>query len=153
VKIFSVASGAVVGVVGGTKLGNSEPSLAPDGSQVVFTRSPAKDSGPGPAIWTAAASGSHLQRLEQHGSSPLWSPAGKQIAYLAPKRGGSVGVAARGATGGCEHDTPAQRPRNRLRLVPERPLDRLPGLEAEALRLRARRDGEGAEAAEARGYV
>jgi len=40
VQIFSVPSGSVVGVVGGTKLANSEPSLSPDGTQVVFTRSP-----------------------------------------------------------------------------------------------------------------
>jgi len=84
VKIFSVPSGSVVGVVGGTKLANGEPSLSPDGTQVVFTRSSAKDSGPGPAIWTAAADGSHLQRLERRGNGPLWSPAGNRIAYLAP---------------------------------------------------------------------
>jgi hypothetical protein len=83
VKIFSVPSGAVVGVVGGTKVDNSEPSLSPDGTQVVFTRTPAKDSGR-PSIWTAAADGSHLRRLERSGNNPLWSPAGNQIAYLAP---------------------------------------------------------------------
>jgi WD40 repeat protein len=83
VKIFSVPSGAVVGLVGGKKLSNSEPSLSPDGSQVVFTRRPATDSGL-PAIWTANADGSHLRRLERHGSYPLWSPAGNRIAYLAP---------------------------------------------------------------------
>jgi WD40 repeat protein len=83
VRIFSVPSGAVVGVVGGKKLQNSEPSLSPDGTQVVFTRTPAKDSGR-PAIWTAAADGSHLQRLELHGDNPLWSPAGNRISYLAP---------------------------------------------------------------------
>jgi Tol biopolymer transport system component len=84
VKIFSVPSGAVVGVVGGAKLDNSEPSLSPDGSRVVFMRRPATDSGAGPAIWTAAADGSHLKRLERHGSDPLWSPTGTQIAYLSP---------------------------------------------------------------------
>ncbi len=83
VRIFSVPSGAVVGVVGGMKLENSEPSLSPDGTQVVFTRTPPKDSGQ-PAIWTAAADGSHLQRLERKGNNPLWSPAGNRIAYLAP---------------------------------------------------------------------
>jgi WD40 repeat protein len=83
VKIFSVPSGAVVGLVGGKKLSNTEPSLSPDGTQVVFTRRPATDSGK-PAIWTAGADGSHLQRLERQGSNPLWSPAGNLIAYLAP---------------------------------------------------------------------
>ena len=83
VTVRSVPSGAVVGVVGGKKLDNSEPSLSPDGSQVVFTRRPATDSGL-PSIWTATADGSHLHRLERHGSAPLWSPAGNRIVYLAP---------------------------------------------------------------------
>ena len=83
VKIFSVPSGAVVGLVGGKKLSNTEASLSPDGSQVVFMRRPATDSGR-PAIWIADADGSHLQRLERHGSNPLWSPAGNLVAYLAP---------------------------------------------------------------------
>ena len=83
VRIFSVPSGAVVGVVGGTKLFNYEPSLSPDGSQVVFARRRAADSGR-PAIWTANADGSHLRRLERNGNNPLWSPAGNRIAYLAP---------------------------------------------------------------------
>jgi hypothetical protein len=83
VRIFSVPSGAVVGAIGGTKLQNSQPSLSPDGTQVVFTRRPPTDSGQ-PAIWTANADGSHLGRLERHGSNPLWSPGGNLIAYLAP---------------------------------------------------------------------
>jgi TolB protein len=70
-------------MVGGTKLDNTGPSLSPDGTQVVFARRPANDSGR-PSIWTAAADGSHLQRLEQGGDDPLWSPAGDRIAYLAP---------------------------------------------------------------------
>jgi hypothetical protein len=83
VRIRSVPSGAVVGVIGGTKLVNSGPSLSPDGTQVVFARRPANDSGR-PSIWTAGADGSHLQRLERRGDAPLWSPAGNRIAYLAP---------------------------------------------------------------------
>jgi WD40 repeat protein len=83
VRIFSVPSGAGVGVVGGKKLFNSQPSLSPDGSQVVLVRQPATDSGR-PSIWTANADGSHLKRLVRHGSNPLWSPAGNRIAYLAP---------------------------------------------------------------------
>jgi WD40-like Beta Propeller Repeat len=84
VKVVSVPFGAVVGAVGGTKVNNSVPSLSPDGTQVVFARSPARHSGAWPSLWTASAEGSHLQRLERKGTNPLWSPFGDRIAYLAP---------------------------------------------------------------------
>ncbi len=84
VTVRGVPSGAVVGVVGDTKFNNGAPSLSPDGTQVVFQRSAATDPGPRPSIWTAAADGSHLQRLERSGEAPLWSPAGNLIAYAAP---------------------------------------------------------------------
>ena len=85
VKVFGVPSGAVVGQVGGTKVFNGDPSLSPDGTQVVFTRSSGKNPEAQPSIWTAAADGSRLKRLERRGESPLWSPAGNRIAYLVPK--------------------------------------------------------------------
>ncbi len=83
VKILGVPSGAVAGAVGGPKVINTEPSLSPDGTQVVFARFPANDSGKRLGIWTASADGSHLKRLVRRGSNPLWSPAGNRIAYLA----------------------------------------------------------------------
>jgi dipeptidyl aminopeptidase/acylaminoacyl peptidase len=99
VKVFGVPSGSVVGKAGGTKVINIEPSLSPDGTQVVFARFPANDSGKRLGIWIASADGSHLKRLVRGGSNPLWSPAGNRIAYLAgpypsalrlvPSRGGA----------------------------------------------------------------
>lgn len=91
VRVFSVPSGAVVGTAGGTKLFNYAPSLSPDGSQVVFVRQAPTDSGQ-PAIWTASADGSHLKRLEQHGTNPVWSPAGALIAYSAPTGPGTTAL-------------------------------------------------------------
>ena len=82
VKILSVPSGAVIGKAGGSKVVNNSPSLSPDGTQVVFARFPASDSGKNLGIWTAAADGSHLKRLVRSGDDPLWSPAGNRIAYL-----------------------------------------------------------------------
>ena len=90
VKVLGVPSGAVVGAIGGTKVNNSVPSLSPDGSQVVFARSPASHSPTVPSLWTASADGSHLQRLERKGTNPLWSPSGDRIAYLAPAATRSV---------------------------------------------------------------
>jgi len=84
VTIRSVPSGAVVGTVGGTKHNNDQPSLSPDGTQVVFTRTSGKSPEAKPSIWTAAADGGRLQRLERSGLNPLWSPAGNRIAYLVP---------------------------------------------------------------------
>jgi hypothetical protein len=83
VKIRAVPSGSVVATVGGAKVNNTEPSLSPDGTQVVFSRY-ANGSGKNLGIWTASADGTHLQRLERRGGLPLWSPSGNRIAYLAP---------------------------------------------------------------------
>ena len=84
VKVLGVPSGAVVGQVGGTKVFNGDPSLSPDGTQVVFVRSSGKSPEAKPSIWTASADGSHLRRLEQSGTNPLWSPAGNRISYVVP---------------------------------------------------------------------
>jgi Tol biopolymer transport system component len=83
VKVFGVPSGSVVGKAGGTKVINTEPSLSPSGTQVVFARFPAGDSGKRLGIWTASADGSHLKRLVRGGGNPLWSPSGGRIVYLA----------------------------------------------------------------------
>lgn len=99
VKVLTVPSGAVVGNVGGTRVDNGDPSLSHDGTQVVFSRTPSRDNGVGPSIWTAAADGSHLHELEKHGGNPLWSPTGSRIAYLAPS-GSRFAVRVVGAQGG-----------------------------------------------------
>jgi WD40 repeat protein len=82
VTVLDVPSGRLVGEVGGKKLANTEPSLSPDGTQVVFARFAKSRLAKG--IWTADADGTNLQRLEPSGEKPFWSPAGNRIAYLAP---------------------------------------------------------------------
>ena len=150
VTIRSVPSGAVVGTVGGTKHNNDQPSLSPDGTQVVFTRTSGKNAEAKPSIWTAAADGSHLHRLERSGLNPLWSPTGNRIAYRPRarlgRRGGSWRRRAARAPRSCA-TAPAPSSAG-----PERQVDRLPGLEGEA-RPHQRRDEEGADAAEASASV
>ncbi len=84
VTVLGVPSGRLVGTIGGNKLDNITPSISPDGGQVVFVRQSADDSGRTQGMWAAAADGSHLRRLVANGYTPLWSPAGNRIAYLAP---------------------------------------------------------------------
>jgi Tol biopolymer transport system component len=82
VTVLDVPSGHVVGKVGGKKFDNGYPSLSPDGSQVVFERDAADDSGRTFGIWTANANGSHLRHLVRKGFQPQWSPAaGGKIAF------------------------------------------------------------------------
>lgn len=82
VTVREVPSGTLVGKLGGKKLDNVGPSLSPDGTQVVFMRVYADDSGRTKGIWVAGADGSGLRRLERSGGDPLWSPAGDRISFV-----------------------------------------------------------------------
>jgi WD40-like Beta Propeller Repeat len=82
ITVLGLPSGHVVGKVGGKKLENVYPSLSPDGSQVVFERDAADDSGRTFGIWTANANGKGLRHLVRKGFQPQWSPAaGGKIAF------------------------------------------------------------------------
>lgn len=81
VTVLSIPTGKVVGTIGGRKLGNSDPSLSPDGTQVAFVRNYADDSGRSLGIWTANAGGGHLRQLVKSGFVPRWSPTGSKIAF------------------------------------------------------------------------
>jgi len=56
-----------------TYRGGADPSCSPHSRQVTFTR--------GDGIWTIPTKGGHARRLTT-GFAPVWSPDGKQIAYL-----------------------------------------------------------------------
>jgi Tol biopolymer transport system component len=99
VSVYSLATGRRVGTAGGKKLYNVDPSLSPDGSQVVFERDAANDSGKLFGLWTANVDGSRLRQLVKVGRQPLWSPAGGKVAYLAPA-GKSVALRLISAGGG-----------------------------------------------------
>jgi Tol biopolymer transport system component len=81
VAVTSIATGHRVGSVGGNKYDNMNPSLSPNGKQVVFERDPDTDTGKALGLWTANASGTHVRQLLKTGYQPLWSPAGDEIAY------------------------------------------------------------------------
>jgi WD40 repeat protein len=81
VTVLDIPAGKVVGTLGGKKLGNSDPSLAPDGALVAFVRHYADGSGRSLGIWVADAGGGHLRQLVKSGAAPRWSPSGSKIAF------------------------------------------------------------------------
>jgi Tol biopolymer transport system component len=99
ISVYSLSTGRLLGTAGGKKLYNVNPSLSPDGTQIVFERDASGDSGKLFGIWTANVNGSHLRQLVKVGQQPLWSPAGGKIAYVAPA-GKSIALRLVSAGGG-----------------------------------------------------
>jgi Tol biopolymer transport system component len=79
------ASGSGRGSLTGGGYADGEPSWAPDGRRVAFSRARTDRLGRrSSAIWTVATSGRHLRRVTSprgYASQPAWSPDGRWIAY------------------------------------------------------------------------
>jgi Tol biopolymer transport system component len=86
--IYDAESGAVVGKVGGKKLGNVDPSLSPDGLSVAFDRFTSNQTGKSLGIWAENINGRSLRQLVKVGLYPLWSPTSAMVAYQV--QGGSL---------------------------------------------------------------
>jgi tricorn protease-like protein len=99
VTVYSLSTGRHLGTIGGRKLYNVNPSLSPDGTQVVFERDASGDSGKLFGIWTANVDGGHLRQLAKVGRQPLWAPTSGRVAYVAPA-GKSVALRVIAAGGG-----------------------------------------------------
>jgi dipeptidyl aminopeptidase/acylaminoacyl peptidase len=62
------------------------PQLSPDGTQIIYTRTwiDRINDRRSTSVWIMNADGSRSRRLLEEGSSPVWSPDGTRIAFLAP---------------------------------------------------------------------
>jgi Tol biopolymer transport system component len=90
------ASGKVVGTIG--ERGNNDPRVSPDGHKVALT----KYGGPNPEVWIFdTANGLRTrQSTDAAGTTPVWSPDGKNIVYIAiPENTSKARLAVRAADG------------------------------------------------------
>jgi Tol biopolymer transport system component/tRNA A-37 threonylcarbamoyl transferase component Bud32 len=90
------ASGKVFGTIG--ERGNNDPRLSPDGHKVALT----KYGGPNPDVWIFDTANGLRTRLstDAAGTTPVWSPDGKNVVYMAiPENTSKARLAVRAADG------------------------------------------------------
>ena len=90
------ASGKVLGTIG--ERGNNDPRISPDGHKVALT----KYGGPNPDVWIFDTANGLRTRVstEAAGTTPVWSPDGKNIVYMAiPENTSKARLAVRPADG------------------------------------------------------
>ncbi len=75
-------SGGATTTVGDSSANNNDASLAPDGEHVVWDKVLAST-----AIVKASVDGTNVETLNSAGEFPLWSPSGRQIAFLVIYKG------------------------------------------------------------------
>jgi serine/threonine protein kinase len=88
--------GKVLGTLG--ERGSNDPRIAPDGRKVALT----KYSGPNPEVWIFDTANGLRTRLstDAAGTTPIWSPDGKNIAYMViPENTSKARLAVRAADG------------------------------------------------------
>jgi WD40 repeat protein len=85
VVVLTPSTGAHVSI-GGNQVANGDPSLSPDGTRVVFSRSfydkKSDEYGRNLGLWMSRTDGTHLRLIARGGSCASWSPDGSRIAYL-----------------------------------------------------------------------
>ncbi len=89
-------NGKVFGSVG--ERGNNDPRISPDGHKLALT----KYGGPNPEVWIFDTANGLRTRLstDAAGTTPVWSPDGKNIAYMAiPENTSKARLAVRAADG------------------------------------------------------
>jgi serine/threonine protein kinase/Tol biopolymer transport system component len=89
-------TGKALGTVG--ERGNNDPRISPDGHRVAL----AKYGGPNPEIWIFDGASGLRTRLstEAAGTTPVWSPDGKNVAYMViPQSTNKARIAVRAADG------------------------------------------------------
>jgi len=89
-------NGKILGTVG--ERGNNDPRISPDGHKVAL----AKYGGPNPEVWIFDTANGLRTRLstDSAGTTPVWSPGGKNIAYMViPENTSKARLAVRAADG------------------------------------------------------
>ncbi len=95
-----VAGGAIVRVTNDDAR-ESWPRFSPDGDRIAFTRRESRDGTP--EIRIVSTLGGNSTSVIQSAAAPVWSPSGKELAFLRRTPEGNIDLVIAGADGGNSH--------------------------------------------------